>query len=74
MMYITCKTDRGRHAVRPIDWAGIFDKDGNIQENGLNHTAIFLDDNDAQWYTKILNAIERKELSKQKVLEIIQNC
>ena len=73
-MYITCQTDKGRFAIRPIDWAGIFNENGHIHENGLNHTAIFLDNNDAQWYTEILNAMENKNLSKQRILDIIQNC
>lgn len=50
---IACQTDKGRFAVRPISWAGIFDIHGNIKEEGLNHTAIFMDEEDAQWYAKL---------------------
>ena len=70
---IACQTDKGRFAVRPISWAGIFDIHGNIKEEGLNHTAIFMDEKDAQWYVKIMNKIEKKEISKQTLLNIIQN-
>lgn len=72
--YITCKTDKGRFAVRPISWAGIFDINGNIKEEGLNHTAIFMDEDDAKLYTNIINTKEKAGLSNQLVLEIISSA
>lgn len=56
------KTDKGRYAVRPIDWAGIWDKDWNIKENGINHTAIFAEKEDAEFFARTKNAEEQGKL------------
>lgn len=59
---IICKTDHGRYSVRPIDWEGIWDKYGIIQENGLNHTAIFSEKEDAEFFVKAKEAEEQGKM------------
>ena len=49
------KTDKGRYSVRPIDWEGIWDKQGRLQESGFNHIAIFSDKEDADFFVKTKN-------------------
>ena len=44
---IICETDRGRYAVRPMSWAGIWNEKGKIQES-LNHLALFIEEEDAE--------------------------
>lgn len=56
------KTDKGRYSVRPIEWEGIWDKNGRIQENGLKHTAIFSEKEDAEFFAKSKNAEEQGKL------------
>lgn len=56
------KTNRGRYSVRPIDWEGIWDKYGRIQENGLNHVAIFSDKEDAEFFVKAKEADEQDKM------------
>lgn len=46
------KTDRGRYAVRPIEWAGCWNENGEIKET-LNHLAVFLEKEDAEEYVRI---------------------
>ena len=54
---IICETDRGRYAVRPMSWAGIWNEKGQIQES-LNHLALFIEKEDAEkfveWNKRIL--------------------
>lgn len=57
-----CQTDKGKYSVRPIEWEGIWDKNGRIQENGLKHTAIFSEKEDAEFFAKSKNAEERGKL------------
>lgn len=47
-----CLTDKGRYSVRPIDWEGIWDKAGRIQETGFNHIGIFAEKEDAEFFAK----------------------
>lgn len=47
-----CLTDKGRYSVRPIDWEGIWDKAGRIQEAGFNHIGIFAEKEDAEFFAK----------------------
>lgn len=56
------KTNRGRYSVRPIDWTGLWDKYGRIQENGLNHIAIFSDKEDAEFFVKAKEADEQDKM------------
>lgn len=56
---IVCETDRGNYAVRPLNWAGCWDKDGKIKESGLNHIAVFHYKEDAEWYAETKNAEEQ---------------
>lgn len=60
--FIIYKTDHGRYSVRPIDWEGIWDKYGRIQENGLNHIAIFSDKEDAEFFVKAKEADEQGKM------------
>lgn len=60
--YTVYETDNGRYSVRPIDWEGIWDKKGRIQENGLNHTGIFPEKEDAEFFCKAKNAEEQGKL------------
>lgn len=48
---IICETDRGRYAVRPMDWAGIWNEKGQIKEH-LNHLALFVEKEDAEKFVK----------------------
>lgn len=56
---IVCETDKGNYAVRPLNWAGYWDKDGKIKECGLNHIAVFHYKEDAEWYAETKNAEEQ---------------
>lgn len=47
MTLIICKTMNGRYAVHPIDWAGIWDKNGVLQD-GINNLAEFDTEDDAK--------------------------
>lgn len=53
------ETDKGHFAVRPMEWAGIWNADGKIQECGLRHTAIFATKEDAEWYANMKNSDEQ---------------
>ena len=44
---IIYKTDGGRYAVRPMNWAGAWDEKGRIKES-LNHLALFIEKEDAE--------------------------
>lgn len=48
-------TNKGRYSVRPIGWAGIWDKYGRIQESGFNHIGIFSEKKDAEFFVKMKN-------------------
>lgn len=54
---IICKTDKGRYAVRPVTWEGIWTKDGKIRED-MNHTAIFSEKADAEKFVEWKRAEE----------------
>lgn len=56
------QTDKGRYSVRPIDWEGIWDKQGRIQESGIHHIAIFEEKEDAEFFAKTKNAEEQGKL------------
>lgn len=56
------KTDKGRYSVRPIDWEGIWDKKGRIQENGLNHIGIFDEKEEAEFFANTKNTEEQGKL------------
>jgi len=61
---IICETDRGRYAVRPMSWAGIWNEKGQIKES-LNHLALFIEKEDAEKF------VEWKEAEKQgKLLKL----
>lgn len=61
---IICETDRGRYAVRPMSWAGIWNEKGQIKES-LNHFVLFIKKEDAEKF------IEWKALEKQgKLLKL----
>lgn len=48
---IVFETDRGHYVVRPEHWAGMY-KDGKIKKGGLNHTAVFMNKEDAELFVK----------------------
>lgn len=54
---IICETDRGRYAVRPMSWAGIWNEKGQIKES-LNHLALFIEKEDAEKFTEWKEAQE----------------
>ncbi len=54
-MMIVCETNRGHYAVRPINWAGCWNEKGQISE-ALNHTAVFLEKEDAEKFAEWKNA------------------
>ena len=58
---VVYKTDRGKYAVRPINWVGIWNEKGQIQES-LNHLALFIEKEDAEKF------IEWKMLEEQNKL------
>lgn len=58
------ETDKGRYSVRPIDWEGIWDKQGKIQEKGFNHTGIFQEKEDAEFFARTKNLEEEGKLLK----------
>lgn len=60
---IICETDRGRYAVRPMDWAGIWNEKGQMQEL-LNHLALFIEKKDAEKFVKWKIAEEQGRLLK----------
>lgn len=60
---IICKTDRGRYAVRPMSWAGIWSEKGQIQES-LNHLALFIEKKDAEKFVEWKEAEEQGRLLK----------
>lgn len=58
---IICKTDYGRYAVRPDYWDGIWDEKGMIRDD-INHTAIFSDKEDAEFFVKAKEAEEKGKM------------
>ena len=60
---IICKTDRGRYAVRPMSWAGIWNEKGKIKES-LNHLALFIEKEDAEKFVEWKEAEEQGRLLK----------
>lgn len=60
---IICETDRGRYAVRPMSWAGIWNEKGQIQES-LNHLAMFIEKEDAEKFVEWKEAEEQGKLLK----------
>ena len=53
---VVFETDKGHFAVRPMEWAGIWNTDGKIKECSIRHTAIFVTKEDAEWYVNMKNA------------------
>lgn len=66
------KTNKGRYSVRPIEWEGIWDKYGRIQETGLNHIAIFSEKEDAEFFVKSKEAEEQGKYIKPVYFDIIE--
>lgn len=60
---IVYETDRGRYAVRPMSWAGIWNEKGQIRES-LNHSALFIEKEDAEKFVEWKNAEEQGSLLK----------
>ena len=60
---IISETDRGRYAVRPMNWAGIWNEKGQIKES-LNHLALFIKKEDAEKFVEWENAEEQGKLLK----------
>lgn len=60
---IICETDKGRYAVRPMNWAGIWNEKGQIKES-LNHLALFIKKEDAEKFVEWKNAEEQNRLLK----------
>ena len=60
---IICETDRGRYAVRPMSWAGIWNEKGQIKES-LNHLALFIEKEDAEKFVEWKEAEEQGKLLK----------
>lgn len=60
---IICETDRGRYAVRPMSWAGIWNEKEQIQES-LNHSALFIEKEDAEKFVEWKKAEEQGKLLK----------
>lgn len=56
------QTDKGRYSVRPIDWEGIWDKQGRIQETGIHHIAIFDEKEEAEFFAKTKDMEEQGKL------------
>lgn len=63
---IICETDRGRYAVRPMSWAGIWNEKGKIKES-LNHLALFIEKEDAEKFVKWKEAEKQGKLLKLPV-------
>lgn len=57
---IICETDRGRYAVRPMSWAGIWNEKGQIQES-LNHFALFMEKEYAEKFVEWKEAEEQNK-------------
>lgn len=53
-MMITMPYQKGGYAVRPMDWAGIWDEKGRL-EAGCNFTALFPNKSEAEEYCRICN-------------------
>lgn len=60
---IICETYREKYAVRPMDWAGIWNEKGQIQES-LNHLALFIEKEDAEKFVEWKEAEEQNKLLK----------
>lgn len=58
-----CETDRGRYAVRPMSWAGIWNEKGQIKE-ALNHLALFVEKEDAEKFVEWKEEEEQGKLLK----------
>lgn len=51
---IVCPFAKGGYAVRPMDWTGIYDKNGRLDAT-FRVTALFEEESDAEEYCKIYN-------------------
>lgn len=49
-----CPNEKGGYAVRPLNWAGIWDEKGRLKSS-CNFTALFREKSDAEEYCKICN-------------------
>lgn len=63
---IIYKTDKGRYAVRPIGWAGVWNEKGQIKE-ALNHLGLFIEKEDAEKFVTWKEAEEQNRLLKLPV-------
>lgn len=63
---IIYKTDKGRYAVRPIGWAGVWNEKGQIKES-LNHFGLFIEKEDAEKFVTWKEAEEQNRLLKLPV-------
>lgn len=71
--YIYCKTNKGNYTVRPISYAGIFDKDGVIDEDACYHTAIVKTEDEAKALIDTYNA-DRFKYARDITGEIDKAC
>ena len=60
---IIYETDRGRYAVRPVSWVGIWNEKGQIKEF-FNHLALFIEKEDAEKFVEWKEAGEQGKLLK----------
>lgn len=51
---IICPHEKGGYAVRPMEWAGIWDEKGRLKSS-CNFTALFREESDAKEYCEICN-------------------
>jgi len=62
-------TDKGHWSIRPITWAGIWDKEGRIKETGINHFAITHSKEDAEAIVSALREQQEREQNDPLTLE-----
>lgn len=63
---IIYKTDKKRYTVRPINWAGVCNEKGQINEH-LNHLAIFTEKEEAEKFVEWKREEEQNRLLKLPV-------
>ena len=72
-----CETDRGRYAVRPMNWAGIWNEKRQIQES-LHHLELFIEKEYAekfaeQWGIRYMSYRARQTRRSRNRIERIMN-